>query len=136
MTEWPPERDKGSEAARSELSMRFKERGALASVESRWDGRGAHPAQMVCVEGDLTRRNEIGTISRQTWARLIDASLDFSYCLFYLFVPKTGSMRLVRSGTWEPRVTVGGWDDCRPITFSLTVSAPNEVEAWLLPSMR
>jgi hypothetical protein len=40
-----------------------------------------------------------------------------------------GSMRLIRSGTWELRVTAGRWDDGRPRTFNRTVSAKSEAEA-------
>jgi integrase len=40
-----------------------------------------------------------------------------------------GSMRLVRSGTWELRVTVGRWDDGRPRTLYRTVFAGSEAEA-------
>ena len=41
----------------------------------------------------------------------------------------TGSMRLIRPGTWELRVTVGRWDDGRPRTLNRTVPAGGEAEA-------
>ncbi len=41
----------------------------------------------------------------------------------------TGSMRLIRPGTWELRVTVGRWEDGRPRTLYRSVSADTEGEA-------
>ena len=41
----------------------------------------------------------------------------------------TGSMRRIRSGTWELRVTVGRWEDGRPRTLHRNVSAGTEGEA-------
>jgi hypothetical protein len=41
----------------------------------------------------------------------------------------TGSMRLIRPGTWELRVTIGRWEDGRPRTLNRTVSANGEAEA-------
>ena len=41
----------------------------------------------------------------------------------------TGSMRLIRPGTWELRVTVGRWEDGRPRTLYRNVSADTEGEA-------
>jgi integrase len=41
----------------------------------------------------------------------------------------TGSMRLIRPGTWELRVTVGRWEDGRPRTLNRRVSANGEAEA-------
>jgi integrase len=41
----------------------------------------------------------------------------------------TGSMRMMRPGTWELRMTVGRWDDGRPRTLNRTVSANSEAEA-------
>ena len=41
----------------------------------------------------------------------------------------TGSMRLIRPGTWELRVTVGRWEDGRPRTLNRRVSAKSEAEA-------
>jgi len=40
-----------------------------------------------------------------------------------------GSMRLLRPGTWELRVTAGRWEDGRPRTLNRTVSAKSEAEA-------
>jgi integrase len=41
----------------------------------------------------------------------------------------TGSMRLIRPGTWELRVTVGRWEDGRPRTLNRSISAKSEAEA-------
>ncbi len=41
----------------------------------------------------------------------------------------TGSMRLIRPGTWELRLTVGRWEDGRPRTLNRRVSAKTEAEA-------
>jgi integrase len=41
----------------------------------------------------------------------------------------TGSMRLIRPGTWELRATLGRWEDGRPRTLYRTVSAGGETEA-------
>ena len=41
----------------------------------------------------------------------------------------TGSMRLIRPGTWELRVTIGRWADGRPRTLNCTVYANGEPEA-------
>jgi integrase len=43
-----------------------------------------------------------------------------------------GSMRSVRRGTWELRVTIGRWDDGRPRSFTRTVSAKSEAAATAL----
>jgi hypothetical protein len=40
-----------------------------------------------------------------------------------------GSMRLIRPGTWELRVTAGRWEDGRPRTLNRTVSAKSDAEA-------
>jgi integrase len=40
-----------------------------------------------------------------------------------------GSMRLIRPGTWELRVTVGRWEDGRPRTLNRSVSAKSKAEA-------
>ncbi|MGH9095505.1 MAG: HNH endonuclease [Acidimicrobiales bacterium] len=40
----------------------------------------------------------------------------------------TGSMRLIRRGTWELRVTVGRWDDGRPRTLYRSVSARTKAD--------
>ena len=44
----------------------------------------------------------------------------------------TGSMRVVRPGTWELRVTIGRWDNGRPRSFTRTVSAKSEATASAL----
>src|ERR1700722_20186271 len=41
----------------------------------------------------------------------------------------SGSMRLIRPGTWELRVTVGRWEDGRPRTLNRSVSAKSKAEA-------
>jgi hypothetical protein len=41
----------------------------------------------------------------------------------------TGSMRAVRPGTWELRVTAGRWDNGRPRSLTRTVSAKTEAAA-------
>src|ERR1700677_1013813 len=43
-----------------------------------------------------------------------------------------GSMRMVRTGTWELRVTVGRWDNGRPRSLTRTVSAKSESAAAAL----
>ena len=40
-----------------------------------------------------------------------------------------GSMRVIRPGTWELRVTIGRWEDGRPRTFNRRISANGEAEA-------
>ena len=40
-----------------------------------------------------------------------------------------GSMRLIRSGAWELRITVGRWEDGRPRTLYRSVSADTDGEA-------
>jgi integrase len=41
----------------------------------------------------------------------------------------TGSMRLIRPGTWELRVSAGRWEDGRPRTLNRSVAAKSEAEA-------
>src|SRR6202034_2828094 len=41
----------------------------------------------------------------------------------------TGSMRSIRPGAWELRVTVGRWEDGRPRTLYRHISAGTEAEA-------
>ncbi|HEY5383906.1 MAG TPA: site-specific integrase [Acidimicrobiales bacterium] len=41
----------------------------------------------------------------------------------------TGSMRLVRAGTWELRVTIGRWGNGRPRSFTSTVRAKSKAAA-------
>ena len=40
-----------------------------------------------------------------------------------------GSMRVIRPGKWELRVTIGRWDDGRPRSLTRTVSAKSEAAA-------
>ena len=43
-----------------------------------------------------------------------------------------GSMRIVRPGTWELRVTIGRWDDGRPRSLTRTITAKSESAAAAL----
>jgi len=43
-----------------------------------------------------------------------------------------GSMRVIRPGKWELRVTIGRWDDGRPRSLTRTVSAKSEAAAAAL----
>ena len=76
----------------------------------------ACPAKPACVRLDHLRLEGAGeaspTPARPTRAR-----------------KGTGSMRLIRPGTWELRVSVGRWEDGRPRTLNRSVAAKSEAEA-------